>query len=95
MTIMYDKGGNRLTKQMVEDLLHAITNVMEELEDVKTNSRQIDQLYTNLESRIDHMGLHIDGLEKNMKCIDRKIAVVTEGRLESGTKKLIARKVVY
>jgi chromosome segregation ATPase len=74
------EGGNRLTKEMMEDLLNAITDLLDELDDIKTNSHQIKDLYSDLEIQVNDIELNIDGLERNLKELDEKIALVAEGQ---------------
>ncbi|MEC5422919.1 hypothetical protein QGM71_05330 [Virgibacillus sp. C22-A2] len=82
-----------MTKEMMEDLLQAITLLLEELKDLQTSSHQIDELYSNLETEADNVELHIHGLQQNVRILDKKLAMVIEGNLAKGTKKLIAQRI--
>jgi phage shock protein A len=81
-----------LTKEMMEDLLHSITQWLDELKDIKENGQQIDELYSNLETEASNLESHLQGLQQNIKQLDKKLAMVIERRMTTGTEKLIARR---
>jgi hypothetical protein len=59
----------------MEDLLHMITGMMDELEDIRVNSRKVDDDYDELEQRIQFMKVNIDGLERDLHYINRRASV--------------------
>lgn len=88
------KGGNRLTKEMMEDLLHAITLLLEDLKDVQIKSHQIDELYTLLENKANNVELDINGLEQNVKNLDNQLAILMERHQEKETNNLIVQSIM-
>ncbi|MGX4668723.1 hypothetical protein JNUCC74_05855 [Cerasibacillus sp. JNUCC 74] len=64
-----------MTKEKMEDLLHMITGMMDELEDIRVNSRKVDDDYDELEQRIQFMKVNIDGLERDLHYINRRASV--------------------
>jgi hypothetical protein len=62
----------------MEDLLHTITGMMDELEDIRVNSRKVDDDYDELEQRIQFMKVNIDGLERDLHYINRQVSVANE-----------------
>ncbi|MFU0789824.1 MAG: hypothetical protein ACFWT6_07700 [Virgibacillus proomii] len=52
-----------------------ITGMMDELEDIRVNSRKVDDDYDELEQRIQFMKVNIDGLERDLHYINRRASV--------------------
>ncbi|OZU88831.1 hypothetical protein CIL03_11140 [Virgibacillus indicus] len=83
-----------MTKEMMEDLLHAITLLLEDLKDVQIKSHQIDELYTLLENKANNVELDINGLEQNVKNLDNQLAILMECHQEKGTNNLIVQSIM-
>lgn len=64
----------------MEDLLHMITGMMNELEDIRVSSRKVDDDYDELEQRIQFMKVNIDGLERDLHYINRQVSVANGQR---------------
>jgi hypothetical protein len=52
-----------------------ITGMMDELEDIRVNSRKVDDDYDELEQRIQFMKVNIDGLERDLHYINSQVSV--------------------
>lgn len=50
-----------------------ITGMMDELEDIRINSRKVDDDYDELEQRIQFMKVNIDGLERDLHYINSQV----------------------
>ncbi len=67
-----------LTQEMINELLAAITLLLEDLKDIQENSYHMDQLFNQLESDINDVEITILGLEQNAQNLDERLAQVLQ-----------------
>lgn len=65
-----------LTQELIDELLEAITLLLDDLKDIQENSYQMDRLVSQLEARVNDVELNIDGLDENIQNIDERLAQV-------------------
>lgn len=63
-----------------------ITGMMDELEDIRINSRKVDDDYDELEQRIQFMKVNIDGLERDLHYINSQVQLQMDKDLIKNTK---------
>jgi len=83
-----------LTQELIDELLVAITLLLDDLKDVKENSYQMDQLINQLESRVNDVEITIYGLEQNAQNIDARLTQVLECLMQRSREKITKYKVI-
>lgn len=92
--ILCIQGGDRLTKEMMEDLLRSVTKLLEEINELQTKSKQMDELFLSLEIRANNIELTLNGLQQNVVRLDQRIATVVERQLEKSTNKFLSQGII-
>ncbi len=92
--ILSIQGGDRLTKEMMEDLLQSVTKLLDEINELQTNSKQMDELFLSLEIRANNIELTLNGLQQNVVRLDQRIATVVERQLEKSTNKFLSQGMI-
>jgi predicted nuclease with TOPRIM domain len=83
-----------LTKEMMEDLLRSVTKLLEEINELQTKSKQMDELFLSLEIRANNIELTLNGLQQNVVRLDQRIATVVERQLEKSTNKFLSQGII-
>ncbi|MFD2629225.1 hypothetical protein [Oceanobacillus kapialis] len=84
-----------MTREMMEDLLRRVTHLLEEINELQTNSKQMDELFLNLETRANDIEITLNGLQQNVLRLDQRIATVVERQLEKSTNKFISQGMIH
>ncbi|MFC2947291.1 hypothetical protein [Virgibacillus sediminis] len=61
-----------MNRENIEDLLHNCNKMSEEIEQIKLNSKQMNELLSELEARVKHAGTDLDGLYEYIEKIESK-----------------------
>lgn len=77
-----------MTQELIDELLVAITLLLDDLKDIKENSYQMDQLIDQLESKANEVGITIYGLEQNVEHLDARLSQVLEGLMKNTGKNI-------
>lgn len=83
-----------MTKEMMEDLLRNVTKLLEEINELQTKSKQMDELFLSLEIRANNIELTLNGLQQNVVRLDQRIATVVERQLEKSTNKFLSQGII-
>ncbi|AVQ99927.1 ATPase AAA [Oceanobacillus picturae] len=83
-----------MTKEMMEDLLRSVTKLLEEINELQTKSKQMDELFLSLEIRANNIELTLNGLQQNVVRLDQRIATVVERQLEKSTNKFLSQGII-
>ncbi|WP_042222369.1 hypothetical protein [Oceanobacillus manasiensis] len=83
-----------MTKEMMEDLLQSVTKLLDEINELQTNSKQMDELFLSLEIRANNIELTLNGLQQNVVRLDQRIATVVERQLEKSTNKFLSQGMI-
>lgn len=79
---------------MMEDLLRSVTKLLEEINELQTKSKQMDELFLSLEIRTNNIELTLNGLQQNVVRLDQRIATVVERQLEKSTNKFLSQGII-
>ncbi len=79
---------------MMEDLLRSVTKLLEEINELQTKSKQMDELFLSLEIRANNIELTLNGLQQNVVRLDQRIATVVERQLEKSTNKFLSQGII-
>ncbi|MEN1967373.1 hypothetical protein WMZ97_04760 [Lentibacillus sp. N15] len=81
-----------LNKQMIDNLLQAMTDLSDEVKDIQTSGYRLDAHVTDIETRMNHTGDGLNGLQRNLRNIDRDTEMTMDKLLNQ--RKPIHRKTI-
>ncbi|MFC3041534.1 hypothetical protein ACFOGI_14910 [Virgibacillus xinjiangensis] len=61
-----------MNRENIEDLLHNCNRMSQEIEQIKTNSKQMNELLNDLEAKVKHAGSDLDSLYKDIDKLEMK-----------------------
>ncbi|MGJ9457661.1 hypothetical protein [Oceanobacillus sp. CF4.6] len=67
-----------MTQEIIDELLEAITLLLDDVKDVQENSYHMDELINQLETRVNDVEINIHGLEKNAQSLNDRLSQVLD-----------------
>lgn len=80
-----------MTREMLEDLLERITEMTEDLQDIRENGNYVNQLIRKTEGRVNEIETNLNGLQQNLQKLDQKFILV-ESLMRTRVKRQMIRK---
>ncbi|GGB37030.1 hypothetical protein F3157_14365 [Virgibacillus dakarensis] len=74
-----------MNKEMIDSLLKTITDMSDEVKDIQTSGYRLDEHVTDIEMRINDIGLGLSGLQRDIRNIDRDVTTVIDKLLEKNS----------
>ncbi|WP_010647706.1 hypothetical protein [Oceanobacillus massiliensis] len=83
-----------MTQETIDELLEAITLLLDDLKDIQENSYQMDQLMDQLESQVNDVEINIHGLEQNAQTLNDRLSQVLECVMSRAKEQIDSYKVI-
>ncbi|WP_067727055.1 hypothetical protein [Oceanobacillus damuensis] len=83
-----------MTQEIIDELLEAITLLLDDLKDIQENSYHMDELISQLESRVNDVEGNIVGLEQNAQSLNDKLSQVLECVMSRAKEEITDYKVI-
>ncbi|WP_099159834.1 hypothetical protein [Virgibacillus ndiopensis] len=65
-----------MNREMIDDLLQTIIIMSGEVKDLQKSGSRLDELVSDIEIRINDVGLDLNGLQQNIRKIDQNVTLV-------------------
>ncbi|WP_188454183.1 hypothetical protein [Virgibacillus oceani] len=67
-----------MNREMIDDLLQTIIHMSGEVKELQRSGSRLDELVSDIEVRINNVALDLNGLQQNVRNIDKNVTLVVK-----------------